>query len=304
MPHTPCDPLPHTGRRCCALLLVLCAAVLEPPCARADILVTANAPGVQQSQVAGVLTMNFNAPTYAAGQYTTLSSPIGTYTASAPGFAIVDPKTSNNSDYGGASSTGLPTNANKETQYMAIGAESGQTSVTLSLGQDRNYFGMYWEAGDSKNYVDFYEKGTLVGSMNVASVTSFITSNPSQNSAYYGNPNGGADSGEPFVYLNFYGQNGTSFDRIVFRNTDASSGYESDNHSVATLSSGFTPSGTMVTTLVSGPEPSSWAAGLAVAAVAGVAAWRRRRAESAAGTVQPTLDLPHEYEADAGGPGR
>jgi hypothetical protein len=251
---------------------------------RADILVTAEAPGVEQSQVAGVVTMNFNSPTYSAGSYTSLSSAIGTYTAPGSGLAIMDPKVGTNGDFGGATGNGLT--SGKETQYMAIGAQSGQTQATLTLTQDRNYFGMYWLAGDNKNFVDFYRGTTLVGSENISQVISYITSNPTVNNAYYGNPNTGADKTEPFVYLNFYGQNGTTFNKLVFRNLDTTTGYESDNHSVATLVN-YTPSGTTVGTITASPEPSSWAIGLVVTAAAGVAARRRRRSGAVSCTGAP-----------------
>ena len=51
---------------------------------------------------------------------------------------------------------------------------------------------------------------------------------------YYGNPNSpfeGGDSGEPYVFINFYDMSGT-FDQVVFTEDPASGGYEFDNHTV------------------------------------------------------------------------
>jgi hypothetical protein len=236
-----------------ACLAVVVASAWVPVGARANILVTAEAPGVQSSQVTGVTTMNFNSN--AVGTYTTLSSPIGTYTS--PGLAIVAADA-----FGGANAT----------QYMAIGAQSGTLTATLTLNQSAaNYFGLFWMAGDSQNNLEFFKGTTLVASLNIATITSYLTSNP----AYYGNPNNGQDTSEPFIYLNFYGQNGTTFNKIVFQNIDLSTGYETDNHSIATLTGSYTPSGTPITR-IGAPEPSSWAIGILVATAAGWVAWRGR----------------------------
>jgi hypothetical protein len=236
-----------------AFLTVALASTWIPVSARANILVTAEAPGVQSSQVAGVTTMNFNSN--AVGTYTTLSSPIGTYTS--PGLAVVAPDS-----FGGANAT----------RYMAIGAQSGTLTATLTLNQSAaNYFGLFWMAGDTQNNLEFLNGTTVVATMNIATITSYLTSNP----AYYGNPNNGQDTGEPFIYLNFYGQNGTTFNKIIFQNIDLSTGYETDNHSIATLTGSITPSGTPITR-IGAPEPSSWAIGILVAAAAGWVAWRRR----------------------------
>jgi hypothetical protein len=74
--------------------------------------------------------------------------------------------------------------------------------------------------------------------------------------AYFGNPNTGQNRSEPYAYLNFYGEAGTTFDRIVFSNTNTSSGFETDNHSVALLS-GKDRSGTPIDSVVTVPEPAS-----------------------------------------------
>lgn len=69
-------------------------------------------------------------------------------------------------------------------------------------------------------------------------------------SAYYGNPNTGADLFEAFVYLNFTSTDLASrFDRVVFMNGNLLTGFETDNHS--TYDQIIPPSGV--------PEPSTYA---------------------------------------------
>src|SRR5262249_1659937 len=78
----------RSAQSVCLAALAASSVWLAPGTSRAAIIVTAEAPGVQASTVPGVLTVDFN--DLAPGQYTVLSSPIGTYTAPAPGVFIRD----------------------------------------------------------------------------------------------------------------------------------------------------------------------------------------------------------------------
>ena len=200
--------------------------------AHADIVVTAEAPRVQASGVTGVSTMDFNS--VATGVYTTLASPIGTYTST--GLAIVAPDA-----YGGANAT----------RYFSVGVQSGQQQATLNLSTTAAYFGFFWGAGDNQNSVQFYLGSVLLGNFNVGSII------PLLQAGHYGNPNNGAAGGEPFVYLNFIGTSGTVFDRVQFRNSDTGSGFETDNHSfrAAPLQTPFP--GSPVATIPTVAEPSA-----------------------------------------------
>ncbi|MDX2037946.1 MAG: hypothetical protein SFX72_14965 [Isosphaeraceae bacterium] len=220
---------------------------IEP--ASADLSVTVEAPGIQRSQVQGVRTMDFDATRYTPGRYTRLESDIGIYTGSGSGFAIIAP-TGQNAAYGGASQTGAA--GPNQTQYAAIGAQSGQTIMELKLASVANYFGMYWPAGDLRNRLAFYLGNTLLAEYSVGDVIAFIDND----SAYFGNPNTGQNRSEPYAYLNFYGEAGTTFDRIIFSNTNTTTGFETDNHSVALLS-GNDRSGTPIDSVVTVPEPAS-----------------------------------------------
>lgn len=241
--------------------------------ALADIVVTVEAAGVQKSQVKEAVTADFNAPSFKPGSYTKLETSIGTYSGPGKGFAIVAP-TGGNAAYGGASITGLP--GSEQTQYIAIGAQSSQTSLDVRLNAPANYFGMYWAAGDALNQLAFYQGDKLLAQYAVGDVIKFI----SGDAKYYGNPNNGSDKSEPFAYLNFYGDKNTTFDHIVFSNTSTGSGFESDNHSMAFLDGGDT-SGTVVSTLSGVPEPSTLIAGaVGLFTCAGYQLAKRRRVAS------------------------
>ncbi|MFO0956410.1 MAG: PEP-CTERM sorting domain-containing protein [Isosphaeraceae bacterium] len=242
---------------------VLALVLAAPAACLADIAVTAEAPGVQSSQVAGVTTMNFDFPAYAIGSYTNLTSPIGTYTAASPGLKINGPDT-----FGGAN----------QTQYMAVGSQSAPTTVVnLALSGPMAYFGLYWGAVDAQNELQFKSGSTVIAKFDAASVLNFLDTLPSgTKSQYFGNPNTNpkVNTSEPYLYLNFFGTNGTTFDSIVFVNKNTGTGFESDNHSVRV--SPVTPTGTPVG-VIPVPEPSSvLLAGIGLVMAAGQA-WRSRR---------------------------
>jgi hypothetical protein len=124
------------------------------------------------------------------------------------------------------------------THYYAVGAQSGQTSATLTLTGPEHYFGMWWSAGDAQNQLSFYDGGTLLGSFNVANLLALNLS-----PGYFGNPNNGQDTGEPFVYLDFTTTGSDAITKVVFNNSLAT-GFEMDNLSV--LSQSITPPGNQI----------------------------------------------------------
>lgn len=206
--------------------------------AEADLLVTLENPGVQSSQVAGVTTETFNG--FARNQYSSITSSIGTYTSGSNGMSIHAADS-----YGGSNGS----------QYIAIGAQSQQLSMTLTLNSPQAYFGFEWLAGDNQNVIKFYNNATLVGTFNVGDLISFIDKT-SNSSLYYGNPNNRSqDSGEPFAYVNVIGTQGTTFNRVVFSNSSFGTGFETDNHSIKATAPNPTP-GTPVQSIMV-PEPSA-----------------------------------------------
>ena len=227
--------------------------------ADAGLILSAEAAGVQASTVSGVTTESFNE--YTAGKYTSLSgvaTPVGTL--SSPGVAIQAAD-----QYGGAGGSG---------NYFAIGSESGTTSATLALNGAQAYFGFWWSAADANNSIDFYSAGKYLGSFSAAAAMAAL------GSAYNGNPNSGADSGEKFAYLNVTGTNGTTIDQVVFRNSTLSTGFELDNLSIkATDADG--PSGTIISNGILVPEPSSLVMA-SIAGLIGTGTWLGNRRRTAA----------------------
>jgi hypothetical protein len=199
-----------------------------------------------------VTTEAFNS--FGTGQYSSLETAVGTLSTSGS-LAIVAADS-----YGGAGGTG---------NYMALGAQSGSGDpVTLTFKGPESYFGFWWSAADANNSVTFYSGSSALASYNDGGTFSFAT----PGGAYYGNPNNGSDTGEPFAYFNFSGTDGTKFTSVVFSNNGTTgTGFEADNFSVGSV-----------------PEPSSLVLGSMGSAVCALALWRRRqraRSASRSGTV-------------------
>ena len=92
-----------------------------------------------------------------------------------------------------------------------------------------------WAPGDPNNVLQFLSKGKVVQTITTSDVVNFINQSPDKN-GYMGNPNPqfkGQDSSEPFAFLNFFAKEGVTFDEVLLSN-NGSTGFESDNHTVAT----------------------------------------------------------------------
>jgi hypothetical protein len=122
--------------------------------------------------------------------------------------------------YGGAADSTNPTGS----LYSLQGAGSPVTSTTLQLDIASSYFGMWWSAGDPRNVLTFYSGDALVGKFTTSSLLESLPS------SYDGNPiNRMINGEEPYAFINFFGDEKTTWDRIVLNN-DGSSGFESDNY--------------------------------------------------------------------------
>ena len=210
---------------------------------------TAEAATVQASTVPGVLTETFNE--FSTGQYSSLTTAVGTL-STAGSLAIVAADI-----YGGAGGTG---------NYFAVGAQSGSADpVTLTFSGPQSYFGLWWSAGDVNNTLTFYSGAQRRDVVQHRQRTREVSP-----ASYYGNPNNGGDTGEPFAYLNFNGTGGTTFTSVVFSNNGTTStGFESDNFSINGV-----------------PEPSSLILSGTAALIGGLALFRRRR------QARPASQLP------------
>jgi hypothetical protein len=223
-----------------ALVLSTAIAIggLTANSAQAAIVFTFEAPGVQFSQASNITTESFDlSPTGVIANYV---SPIGTYDK-----ADIRPA----DQYGGADNS----------SYLVVFSPN---STTLTLNSPQAYFGMWWSAGDGANQLNFYSGANLIGSYTTESLLSSLPA------AYYGNPNAptGRNTHEPYAYINFFGTNGTTFDRIMI----GGSNFESDNHSISALEQ--RPTGTAVST----PEPASLLGLLVVGGLGAGSIWKRK----------------------------
>jgi hypothetical protein len=233
--------------------LFLAVAGLAPTLWGGSINVYINQPGVngESSPIAGSTTATFDAVT--AGKYSSLTTSIGTYT-SAGKFQIQAAD-----QFSGAGGT----------SYFVFGSQSGSAApVTLTFASPQNYFGMWWSAGDANNGITLYNNGVALARFSTATVLSILNTGvaPStvqaingssyNKSSYFGNPENGQDSGEPFAYLMFFG-NGLQFNQVVFDNSGTTgTGFESDNHSI--YSGALTVPGTSVfVQQIATPEPAT-----------------------------------------------
>ena len=136
---------------------------------------------------------------------------------------------------------------------------------TTTLPEGLTYFGYWLSALNAGNTLEFYNGGSLVATIDTGSVKDSIDAKANA-SAYYGNPNTGQNTGEPYAFLNVYFTGGDTYDRIVISQL-AGGGYESDNHTVGF----FTAQGGV-------PEPATWAMMIMGFGMVGFAARRRTTA--------------------------
>jgi hypothetical protein len=94
---------------------------------------------------------------------------------------------------------------------------------------------MWWSAGDPNNVLQFYSGNRLLERFKTADIINLINASPNKK-AYYGNPNNGQNKGEPYAFINFYADPSNpnlEFTKIVLSNVATGTGFESDNHTIA-----------------------------------------------------------------------
>lgn len=187
--------------------------------AHASLIVTyAENPGVENSTLTGTSVETFNSLT-AGTKYTNLQ-----WTDNGTAIGSFNSVYINAADqYGGAGSSG----SNYAVESASVGGSNHVTTSTLTLNTASAYFGFWWSAGDPNNTVDFYSGSTLVAEFTTQNLMNFLPS------GYDGNPRSPStlDPSEPFGFINFYGVNGVTFNKVVFIDTQ-SSGFEADNYTV------------------------------------------------------------------------
>jgi hypothetical protein len=190
------------------LLATLCLAAI--PASASVVITYAEDPGAYVSSLNGTAVLDFN--NLSTGKSTNVAwDGVGTF----------DQLFVKNADaYGGAPDATYP----KGSKYSVQGAGANVVTSTLFLATDSSYFGMWWSAGDARNVLSFYDGDNLVSRFTTGSLMNPLPA------SYDGNPlNRKVNSGEPYAFINFFGDEKTSWDRIVFSN-DGSSGFESDNY--------------------------------------------------------------------------
>ena len=149
--------------------------------------------GIYTTAVAGATTINFNDGT------------CGAYVSCLGNFSIVTGSVSGRY----ASPYGI------SDRYLTVPKDNGSGSVTLDVGGDYNYYGLYWGSIDAYNFIDFYLDGSLVSSFSGSALPPLLA-------------DGNQTSWSSNRYINFLFTDGDQFDKVVLR----SNGYafESDNH--------------------------------------------------------------------------
>lgn len=124
-------------------------------------------------------------------------------------------------------------------KYMSIRVGA---KVRLNFDEPVNYFGFAWPAGDGKNTIKIIRQGEVIGTFETADVIALI---PKSNTykitsingteyitgQYYGKPNTGQNSNEPYAYLHFVATDNLAFDAVEL-SMGAGGEFENDNHSI------------------------------------------------------------------------
>ncbi len=234
------------------------------------VLTYAENPGAQTSTLSNTSFMDFSSVTPNPGGSLTWTG-VGTYDS----VAIIPAN-----KYGGADGTG-----SYLVQSVSIPSGGAVPTTTLTLDTPSAYFGLWWSAGDATNRLTFYNGADVVADFTTATLLSVLPT------TYKGNPTTpflGQNSGETYAFFNVFGQDGSTWDRIVFGN-DGASGFESDNHTMRVSAWGSEPGesgpepgvpvmkvdGSTVSPIAAVPETSTWVMGFLAIAVVGFM-FRRR----------------------------
>lgn len=166
--------------------------------------------------------------------------------------------------------------ANGNSNYAVTFRNPGYTlDLTTTEPGGVTYFGFWLSALDGNNSVTFYQDNTELFTFSATDVSAFIGT-LDDSSSYLCNPNAAfanKNCGEPYSFLNFYAESGTTFDRVAFNQLGGGS-YESDNHTVGIWNR---KSGTFIIGTGNVPEPETWAMMIAGFAMVGFAMRRHKR---------------------------
>lgn len=192
---------------------LLLTALLPTLAARASLVITyAEGPNEVNSLLTGTTVFNFNSLATNETHTNVAWSGVGSFDQLRVLAA---------DSYGGAVDPGFDYGSPYSVQGF-----SGVNTTTLTLTQPHAYFGFWWSAGDANNILDFYNGENLVGHFTTATLLDQLSST----NDYRGNPRDrGLNYGENYAFINFFGQEGTTWDKIVLSN-GSGTGFESDNY--------------------------------------------------------------------------
>ena len=259
--------------------LSLLATVITAGAAQAAVVVTAEAPGVENTSAkldfSGVETFNSLKPgittTPIDQTFSNSANPATTMTMDYTGANGVQIYGANRN--GGAGGTG--------SYIVAFGATPYTVNFSsTNLPSGTNYFGFWLSSLDGNNQAKFYNtQGQLLLTFNAKDVVGLINKQADA-SAYYGDPDKnfkGLDSTEPYVFLNFYDTSG-SFAKVVFSQLPGGGGYESDNQTVGNYTGAVTGMRVPLLSSIPGavPETATWMMMIVGFGVIGCAARHRQ----------------------------
>jgi hypothetical protein len=228
-----------------ASTLMVCA--LAPASAAVPITITVESAGVTATSVAGTYAVE----TFTAAPVAYMQDYVHTVSAGAGQvtFSYTDVNVRGADVYSGVAG------GNYAGTYNGIGFHDPEgPSYTLdvsSTGGPINFFGAYFASTDATNTLTFLKAGNVVGTVTLDQVWAL---------ADY--PLGD----QMHVYASFSFTGGATYDQIVFYQPNSPRGFESDNHTVGTLSESPMP------------EPAAWAMMLVGFGAMGTALRRRRPA--------------------------
>ena len=184
-------------------LKVLCAALsLSCGFAYAGVIQTGGTPVANEGKISaqpGVCTVNFN-----GGNATGCGATYG-----------INPNTNH---FVTGNSAGLYASPVGDTSgYFTVGPASGNTSVTINLATNANYFGFYAGSLDTYNLVQFFLGNTLVDSFTGTQINAV---------AFPSMPTNGNQSAAE--YIDYFLQPNAFYNRIIY--TSTANAFETDNH--------------------------------------------------------------------------
>ena len=172
------------------ILAGLCVALMGSA-AQATVIHSLENAGVYTTQFAGAHTINFN------------DGSCGAHATCSAGGSIVSGSSSQYTSPQGILDS-----------YLTV----SHSTVTLSLDDSYDYFGLYWGTVDAYNHLSFYLGEVLVGNFAGNQLSPLVA-------------DGNRTSWPPTRFVNFSFTDGDRFDRVVINSTGVA--FESDNHAFA-----------------------------------------------------------------------